>query len=240
MLKEVRAVFRDGSLNMDLPTLGRDILDQSGAVVLKGFLTPEAAAAAHDAVYQWGLDVPPMEHGTPMHLITPELNYHRIDADPTKSSAPHIHHNFTFGRFDRLDEPYRTPIVSAFEAMRLLQNGLTGNAAQFSPTDDKYKLRPQVLHYPAGGGFFVAHEHNIEPQRIGLVMALSRRGVDHETGSFRVKIDGEWQDTTGQHEAGDVILFRYDLTHEVTPCDPHLPLHIRDKAGRWTMVLPYY
>ena len=34
-------------------------------------------------------------------------------------------------------------------------------------------------------------------------------------------------------------MFRYDLPHQVTPCDPNNDLTF-DRKGRWTMIFPVY
>jgi hypothetical protein len=211
-----------------------------GAAVVKGAFEGGPLLAARRAIMEWAATTPQAAHGTALQNVGHDVNFHRVDDDPTKSSAPHIHHNFNFNRIDLLSEPLRGMLFSIYESMRLLQNSVAGTSARFSPTEDQYKLRPQVIHYPAGGGFFVEHVHPLEPQRIGLILALSQRGVDHTEGAGTFTIDGKTVDASPQHDMGDIVLFRYDILHGVTAVDPNKTMDWSSSAGRWSMVLPYY
>ena len=98
----------------------------------------------------------------------------------------------------------------------------------------------QVIHYPVGGGFFAEHQHTRYPTNYGIILTLSRKGRDFNTGvtNFRLKnkkINIEKHNIT----AGDIILFRYDLKHSISPCNPKENLSF-NKKGRWTMIFPVY
>ena len=47
----------------------------------------------------------------------------------------------------------------------------------------------QVIHYPVGGGFFAEHQHTRYPTNYGIILTLSRKGRDFNTGvtNFRLK-----------------------------------------------------
>ncbi len=116
-------------------------------------------------------------------------------------------------------------------------NAVTGNESDF--TGEKI-LHPQIIHYPAGGGFFARHTHALEPQRIGLIASLSQRGMDFERGGTGFDVDGEITDIETHHDAGDIGLFRFDLPHWVSPIDIEEAMDEKSPRGRWTLVLPYY
>ena len=86
------------------------------------------------------------------------------------------------------------------------------------------KLRPQVIHYPRGGGFFGRHSHPLEPQQYGLVLSLT----DGPATTFHLD-DG---DVETEREAGDLTLFRYDIPHSVPMVDPGVPLEFFRPTGR--------
>ena len=242
MVLQVRGRLEGDTIapEMDLDQLGR-VVATRGIAVLQGVFDRTLVKSARDHIMAWGRSTQELAHGTPMQHVSPDLNYHRTDNDPTKSSAPHIHRHFNFNRFDLLSEPLRSTLFAAFEPLRRLQNRLAGTAARFSPTSDRYKLRPQVIQYPSGGGFFSEHCHALEPQRIGLVLALSQRGIDYKTGAACFRIGNEEIDTDAVHDAGDILLFRYDVPHFVRPVDPDTsPIDWRSPAGRWSLILPYY
>lgn len=102
----------------------------------------------------------------------------------------------------------------------------------------KIYRKVQIIHYPRGGGFFGEHSHPRYPTNYGIIVTLSEKNKDFKKGitNFRLgkkNINLEKYDVT----VGDLILFRFDLPHFVSPCDPEKNL-IFDNKGRWTMVLP--
>jgi len=100
------------------------------------------------------------------------------------------------------------------------------------------KTRPQILHYPQGGGWFDWHKHLRKPTNYGLIVNLSKKHRDFNTGQTEVvNDDGELIKVDDYADIGDLILFRYDLLHRVAPCDPEKDLAF-SLAGRWTAVLP--
>jgi hypothetical protein len=241
MITQFKAQLSDGAICVE-GGLNKvtDVVMTKGVAVLRGGFDPTYVVKIRDAIMQWSQSTPAFPHGTAIQNVDQNLNYHRIDGDPAKSSAPHIHHHFNFNRIDRLSEPLKSRLFLIYDLMRVLQNRIAGTSAQFSPTGDKYKLRPQVIHYPAGGGFFAEHVHSLEPQRVGMILALSQRGADHVTGATTFAIGNIKIDSSPTHDCGDIILFRYDIPHAVTPVDPHKTINWNSSAGRWSMVLPYY
>ncbi|PYS91353.1 MAG: hypothetical protein DMF64_12305, partial [Acidobacteria bacterium] len=98
-------------------------------------------------------------------------------------------------------------------------------------------MRIKLLHYPAGGGFLAEHQHPLEPQRIGLITSMSRYGTDFTTGGTAFRTPFGRIETTVAHDIGDIILFRYDLPHAVTPVDEGREMDWDSEAGKWSYVL---
>jgi len=104
----------------------------------------------------------------------------------------------------------------------------------------KIYRKVQIIHYPRGGGYFEKHKHSRNPTNYGLIVTLSEKNKDFKEGvtNFeykKKKISLEKYNLS----KGDLILFRYDLPHSISKCDPNYNLNF-DKKGRWTMILPVY
>ena len=131
------------------------------------------------------------------------------------------------------------PIVNQtdtiFKKMELLQNKYLG-VNHF--INNKVQRRPQIIHYPQGGGFFDWHEHPRFPTNYGLILNLSKKGRDFKEGGTEFRLENsEIIRTEDYADIGDLILFRYDLPHCVSKCDSSMDLCF-SKKGRWTAVLP--
>lgn len=142
----------------------------------------------------------------------------RTDDNPPLSATPHRFRAFQVGGVPEAQD--------VFDDLVAIQNKLTG------PREDYIR---QGIQYPRGGGFFNEHDHDLDPQRIGLILMASQRGRDYETGNVRFKIGGEWREVF--LNCGDVCLFRHDLPHDITSVDPDAPLDWSRSDGRWTFVL---
>ena len=104
--------------------------------------------------------------------------------------------------------------------------------------NENVKIRPQIIHYPPGGGWFDWHSHPRKPTNYGLIVNLSKKHRDFNIGQTEiVGDDGELIKVDDYADIGDLILFRYDLLHRVAPCDPEKDLTF-SLDGRWTAVLP--
>ena len=145
---------------------------------------------------------------------------HRIDDRVTGSQTPHIFHSFIV---DQCGGDVRL----IFDELEVLANNMTGARRR--------KFTRQAIQYPRGGGFFGEHQHDLEPQKLGLILMASEYGRDYQSGTVRFKIDGEWQEVP--MSMGDVCVFRHDLPHEITPVDPQVPLDWSRSDGRWTFIL---
>lgn len=102
------------------------------------------------------------------------------------------------------------------------------------------KYRPQLIQYHKGGGFFSAHVHPFEPMKVGIVLSLSRKGDDYLVGGSGFENSrGEITSLSGEHDLGDLCLFKYSLKHWVLPTDPDDKIS-HDNDGRWSLVVPIY
>lgn len=205
---------------------------QAGAVVLlQGAVTAETALRLRDDIVSWRqkLDVISFSEDT----NKPGLNFHRIDADPEKSQLPHIFHQHGFGALDALEGDLAQALLAIAGPMLALQNALAKTHFRLGMPE----VRIKVLQYPRGGGFLMKHVHPIDPQGVGLILALSQAGTDFSTGGTTFVTPFGFVDTSPYQDAGDLILFRYDLEHAVSPVDVEAELEWTRKSGRWTLVL---
>jgi hypothetical protein len=229
----VGASTRDGRITPEVPAreVGR-IVAGGRVVVIKGAFEARAMLEYRDALLRWAAETPPFPHGQSPSAF-PEVNYHRVDDGVIKSVCPHVFHQFGFNTVERLEEYVGEPSARVAGALRALQNDVAGTDFPLSLTG----LRLKALHYPAGGGFLAEHTHPLEPQRVGLILSLSRVGEDVAEGATCFQTPAGRIDTTRDHDIGDVIIFRYDLPHEVTAVDPRRPLDWQSGAGKWSVVL---
>lgn len=166
-------------------------------------------------------------------------NHHRIDDNPPQSETPHRSHFYNLMRIDLLPKELSIDANKIFSSLRDLQNKVSGTNGDFQSSDNFVRMRPQIIQYPSGGGFFGEHFHPLEPHRIGLITGLSRKGIDYKTGGTTFKTPHGFVDS-GEHDLGDITLFRYNLPHAVTEVDPKDKLDWDSEKGRWTMILPHY
>lgn len=208
------------------------LVSEGQIVILKGAFPPRTMLDYREALTHWGLDNATFPHGTSPSAF-PEVNFHRIDDGVIKSVCPHVFHQFGFNTLEGLDEYVGRPSRHIAGSMGALQNRIAGTDFPLSLTG----LRLKILHYPAGGGFLTEHSHPLEPQRIGLITSLSRIGEDVTKGATCFQTPAGRVDTTDWHDLGDIVIFRYDLPHEVTPVDEHKTLDWNSAAGKWSVVL---
>ncbi len=208
------------------------LLAEGRIVILKGVFPPDMMLDYRRAVTRWRDSTPPYPHGQSPNS-TPDVNYHRADTGIIKSAIPHVFQQYGFNTPERLETYVGRPTQWLADLMLGLQNNVAGTSFDISLTG----MRVKLLHYPAGGGFLTEHQHPLEPQRVGLITSLSRIGADFNTGGTSFRTPFGRVDTTAQHDIGDIILFRYDLPHAVTPVDEGREIDWRSEAGKWSFVL---
>jgi hypothetical protein len=157
----------------------------------------------------------------------------QIDVLPSKVLTDRIFRTWCI--FPSDDLPIVNSTASVFKKMELFQKKYLGVE---SFINDTVQRRPQIIHYPVGGGFFDWHSHSRLPTNYGLILNLSKKGRDFNVGQTEIKAEnGEVIKVEDYADIGDLILFRYDLPHRVAPCDSDQDLMFSEN-GRWTAVLP--
>ncbi|MEW6688692.1 MAG: hypothetical protein AB1452_06315 [Pseudomonadota bacterium] len=205
---------------------------RSGTVVLLKHAIPEPQVLAlRDEIVAWRKQCEVVSFSVDTNV--PGLNFHRIDAGSRKSAIPHVFHQHGFGDLSLLSEQLATRLLAIAGPMLTLQNAVARTGYTFGTPE----IRIKALQYPSGGGFLENHKHPIEPQRVGLILALSKAGQDFRRGGTTFFAPSGLVDTGPYHDAGDLILFRYDLEHAVTPVDADASLDWNSHKGRWTLVL---
>jgi hypothetical protein len=216
--------------------LGELVMDR-GVVVVKGVFADQEQdlRALRERVFEWSAGTPPLPEPDPME------NCHCLQSGVSAyQKTPHVFHSYNFPRPSQLPSELSAHLLRYFEPLTDFKTGLTGNAARIEEFGDGPALHPQLIQYPAGGGYFGRHIHPLEPQRIGTIVGLSQRGVDFASGGTCVLVDDDVVDLERHHDLGDIVLFRYDAPHWVNPSTLADKFDWNSQAGRWSMVLPYY
>jgi len=217
-----------------------DLVIDGNIVILKNVFDKNELMDLRKKIIEWAKNNIPVEPSSEPDDSYQMNNYHRYDNLPPKSDTPHITHFFNFMRIDLLPPDLSKIVSKVFGSMRDFQNAVAGTKANFLPTNESVLMRPQVIHYPSGGGFFGEHNHPFEPQRIGLILSLSQKNIDHKTGSTTFQTSQGFIDIKNYHDIGDICLFRFNFPHAVTKVDPEKEIDWNSEKGRWTIVLPYY
>jgi hypothetical protein len=236
-LIEQQARWVSGQLLADRP-LGElfDRLMSRYIVVLHDVFPREQLARLREDVHRWGERV---ERKSPQTYS--DENFHSIESGISpRQKTSHNYHAYNFNQIGSMENPLSDTLLAVFEPLRVFQNSLAGNTATLERNAQGQKLHPQVIHYPAGGGMFGRHFHPLEPQRVGLILGISERGRDFDVGATHFDVDGEDIGTDLVHNIGDMVLFRFDVLHWITPVDPDAQIDYSSNKGRWTLVLPFY
>lgn len=156
------------------------------------------------------------------------LNFSSIDVLPSSVKTNRIFRTFEMSDY----------FVSKFLSVR---NLITFQKKILKPKHKK-KLyqKVQVIHYPKGGGFFDKHYHPRYPTNYGIIITLSEKYNDFKEGVTNFVINKKNISLEKFNVSrGDLILFRYDIPHFISPVDPNENLKF-DKKGRWTLILPVH
>jgi hypothetical protein len=220
----------------------RDQILTGHIVVLKHALPGEALRSLRQAVHRWGQQTPERTGDIRENAdqrSSPGSWHGMEDRPPQARPAQRLWHGYAFildGQNPH--ETIDTDVRWMFDAMRDLHQQLTGLQASYTVGHPGSVLRPQILHYPSGGGVRAREQHSGDPTVISQIVGLSEPGIDFDSGGNVFTSGARVVDTTGYHGLGDICLFRSDLWHEVTPVDPEAPLDFGSPRGRWTAVLP--
>ncbi|HEX9827743.1 MAG TPA: hypothetical protein VGA80_14175 [Flavobacteriaceae bacterium] len=222
----------DLMLNHQIENIRENVF-QGRIVILKHVFTEQEMLQLKKGIIQWGTETPVFPHGESPSKY-PSLNYHRIDDGSVPSVCPHIFHQYGFNTINELKTELSIPMLKIVNKLVKIQNDIAETNFEISLKE----LRLKVLHYPEGGAFLAKHKHPMEPQKIGLILSLSKIGKDFKTGAVAFNTPDGYVNTVAHHDIGDVLLFRYDLEHEVTPVNPDKKkIDWLKPTGKWSVVL---
>lgn len=207
--------------------------------VIHNVISEADAARAVEAALAWSNIEPVFDTKDGTAVPEPQRNFHRIDNNPSLSKTQHIFHTFNLENVKAISGPTGAAMAGIFDSLVHVDNQLMGKRGNLSPSKEGVNFHPQIIHYPKGGGFFDRHTHPLDPQKIGLIASLTKKGEHFEKGGTLFWKDDEMIDAEPAQTIGSVTLFRFDLPHAVSKVDPDTPLEFGKRNGRWVAVLPY-
>lgn len=231
--------LKDGRITTETPPADIAKRVMAGEIVIVKAVFPAAAARRlRDLSFAWGraqAAVAPAD----FYRRSRVNGFYKQQGVSKIQKTLHYYRTHNFNNYDALNnEELKELLIGFFTPLKHFYNELTGNNADFIGPGKV--IHPEIIHYPSGGGFFAKHFHQLEPQRIGVIVSLSQRGEDFRMGGTGFEIEDQAIDTESQHDIGDISLFRYDLGHWVSPCDIEEAMNPNSPRGRWTLILPYY
>ena len=135
-------------------------------------------------------------------------------------------HYFRF--YSGPDEKYKN-LYYVYTQLKNVSKTIRSNLNQNSNNDPEYAdYHLELLHY-SPGIFFKRHQHEKEPQRIGLICLLTKEFSGQISTIFYE--DDQIIDTGKFVKQGDLIVFPWDIEHEVPPIL---------ESDRWVALLTYY
>jgi len=244
MLKIIEAIPHalgaDLSSVADMRAIADEILRDGTVYCFKRCLLSEPIDVLRQALFDHYRTVPAVktDYDNPQLMNS---NYHAVEQGvSTYQKTLHFYHAYLFNDMAKLPATLY-PVRDVFHSLAVLHNALTGEKRGLMQEYAGGSFRPQIFQYPVGGGMFAAHVHALQPQKIGVILGFSKRGRDFQNGGSGFELpNGAILDTGREHDIGDILLFRYDLKHWVTPCDIASSVDLNKSHGRWTAVLPIY
>ncbi|MFT5813642.1 MAG: hypothetical protein ACI9VT_001395 [Psychroserpens sp.] len=139
----------------------------------------------------------------------------------------------------------------SFRKMAQVRNVLYGFDQNFAidEVEDGMWTASRFHQYPAGGGFLISHKDIVVPkvhEKEGykgfyqLIMAMSKKGVDFETGGGFASIKGEKYYFEEDVEYGDIVIYDGRTVHGVDDIDPHKPFRQTSIDGRIAAFVTLY
>ena len=163
----------------------------------------------------------------------------RDDSENINSKTPHTFDSYFISTCpDDLLSQLTKKIFSSMRDFDWAINSYFRKCEPNFPIENQiFSLRPQIIHYPVGGGWFDWHCHQLKPQYFGLILNLSKKGKDYEAGSTKFRIGLKEISIDHIHDQGALAFFRYDLEHCVEHIKP-LTTELNWNLGRWSAVMP--
>ncbi len=106
----------------------------------------------------------------------------------------------------------------------------------------------RIHHFPAGGGFMVAHEDTVLPafyQTVDLafyqsLLLITQKGEDFQTGGGFLEARGERISYEDHCQAGDIIVYNQRVSHGVDDIDVEVPFRQDSLDGRMSGLVTLY
>lgn len=213
------------------------LVNEPNVVIVKNIFPADALQRVIDATLNWSKQEPLRQE--PDDFVS-NAHKHRLHISNIQQS-PQLFHDHTFDNIPALDPEFQQTLLSVFTPMTRFWNRLTGNSVPMGiRAKGKPYFHPQITHYPLGGSFFGRHWHPLNPQQVGLILALNQYGQDYHSGGTGYVINDTIIETEGHQNVGDMILFRYDLPHWVSPSSFADRFSWDDPKGRWVAIIPFY
>ncbi|TAE34059.1 MAG: hypothetical protein EAZ91_01790 [Cytophagales bacterium] len=236
-LIKVKAEFKDGQIVPEIPAEEvMRLVNEPNIVIVQTGIPADMLQSMVGATRAWAEKTPLAEAPD-----TFDNNQHKQRLHIAKiQKAPQLFHDHTFDAILDLDAETREALLAVFHPIRKFWNALTGNNEEFGIRKGQPYFHPQVTHYPMGGSFFGRHWHPLTPQKVGTILALNQYGKDYHSGGTGYVINDQIVETEGHQNMGDMVLFRYDLPHWVSPSSFADRFSWDDPRGRWVAILPFY
>lgn len=168
--------------------------------------------------------------------LNSKSSFVRRDVNPIHSITKHTFDSYCISTFDIKNDYLSSLTIDIFDRLKYIHNSITNNTFDYSNIENNVGFRPQIIHYPIGGGHFDYHTHPLLPQEIGLILNLSAPKSDYKSGSTVFKENNTEIDIFDDHQQGCLAIFKYDLMHKVTAVDQGDSINF--KKGRFSAILP--
>lgn len=234
-LVTIKSNYSKGEINVDREFLVSEVIEKRNILILKDVFEKETLKKLRERVFRWGQNT---ESSNPSLDHFFDQSFHRLDDDPSKSKTKHIFHAYNITNEENID--FYAEVDEIFQPMKQLQEVLSDTTLVTTPGKNGIAVRPQFIHYPRGGGHFDWHIHPFLPQKVGLILSLSERGVDFQKGGTEFKFDDKVCSIELEHNIGDIALFRYDIEHRISEIDNTEELNFDSTNGKWSFILPFY
>ena len=212
----------------DYTKIGIDILKENPEVlILKDFVEQNLCQEAVRESHLFMKQLP--------NRVNKDGKFFSFDLLPTKVETDRIFRTLEITKFNNSDSSLA--LKQIYDRLYELQiNSIVNNQEDLQDQTRRF----QIIHYPIGGGFFDWHLHPRFPVNYGMILNLSKKNINFKSGGTEIKdLNGKIIKVEDYSDIGDLILFRNDLKHRVSPCDPSCDLTF-DQNGRWTAIMPIY
>src|SRR4051812_34654388 len=148
----VQGSFNGETIVTDPPPeeLGDHVM-RRGVAVVKGVFGSHAdeLVTLRERVFEWAAGTPALDEPDPLE------NCHCLQAGVSRhQKTPHVFHSYNFPRPSQPPADPTTLLMRFFEPLTAFKTRLTGNPARLEDFGGGRGLHPQLIQYPAGGGYF--------------------------------------------------------------------------------------